>query len=258
MRNTMFTCVLVLLGVAGPAHAQFAVIDPANLAQAIVIAERTWQHHEELRRQFETIRKMAEGLGDMDRFRTPPIFLAQHEPALWPYGGRWLEGLNSGDPLGVAYAAAALPLARIEDASTKVSQAARSTFERQYSTVEIADAAAQAGGHQVALVRDYYGRVQRAIAALEGDVVSRRGEYHEMTAVLDKLAAGELIARGQDTAINQLVAYALEQLLARGKGLRDTEATAINMQIGTWRDGHEANAAFVAGTGDALQAWRQP
>ncbi|MBI2828344.1 MAG: hypothetical protein HYX77_03610 [Acidobacteria bacterium] len=79
-----------------------------------------------------------------------------------------------------------------------------------------------------------------------------------MTAILDKVASGELLARRQDMAANQLLSHALEQLLARSKRLRDTEATTINMQLVTWRDGRGANNAFVAGTGDALRTWRQP
>lgn len=39
--------------------------------------------------------------------------------------------------------------------------------------------------------------------------------YHETTAVLDKIAGGQLIARRQDTAMNQLFSHILEQLLAR-------------------------------------------
>ena len=49
-----------------------------------------------------------------------------------------------------------------------------------------------------------------------------------------------------------------EQLLARGKRQRDTEAATMNMQLVTWRDGRAANAALAAGTGDALRTWRQP
>jgi len=49
----------------------------------------------------------------------------------------------------------------------------------------------------------------------------------------------------------------LEQLLARSKRLRDTEAATLNMQLVTWRDGQAANDAFVAGTGEALRTWRQ-
>ena len=52
-----------------------------------------------------------------------------------------------------------------------------------------------------------------------------------MTAILDKVAAGELLGRRQDMASNQLLSHALEQLLARGKRLRDTEAATMNMQL---------------------------
>ena len=70
-----------------------------------------------------------------------------------------------------------------------------------------------------------------------------------MTAILDKVAAGELLGRRQDMATNQLLSHALEQLLARGKRQRDTEASTLNMQLVTWRDGEAANRAFRAGAG---------
>ena len=70
-----------------------------------------------------------------------------------------------------------------------------------------------------------------------------------MTAILDKVAAGELLGRRQDMAANQLLSHALEQLLARSKRLRDTEAATMNMQLVTWRDGRAANEAMVAGSG---------
>ena len=53
-----------------------------------------------------------------------------------------------------------------------------------------------------------------------------------MTAILDKVAAGELLGRRQDIATNQLLSHALEQLLARSKRLRDTEAATMNMRLG--------------------------
>jgi hypothetical protein len=59
-------------------------------------------------------------------------------------------------------------------------------------------------------------------------------------------------------ASNQLLSHALEQLLARTKRERDTEAATLNMQLTTWREGRAANDAFAAGTGVALQTWRQP
>ncbi|NUR56428.1 MAG: hypothetical protein HOQ29_18450 [Acidobacteria bacterium] len=50
----------------------------------------------------------------------------------------------------------------------------------------------------------------------------------------------------------------MEQLLARSKRLRDTEAATLNMQLVTWRDAANANEAMRAGMGDALRTWRQP
>ena len=68
----------------------------------------------------------------------------------------------------------------------------------------------------------------------------------------------ELLGRRQDTAANQLLSHALEQLLARSKRLRDTEAGNVNMQLLMWRDGPAVNDAFVRGAADALRSWRQP
>ena len=51
MRRTLVGAVVLVLATT-PASAQFAVIDPANLAQAILIVQRTQRHLEELRAQY--------------------------------------------------------------------------------------------------------------------------------------------------------------------------------------------------------------
>ena len=165
--------------------------------------------------------------------------------------------MNSGDATGAAYLATATPLAA-PNAPARLPAAARRAFERQYATVEITDSVAMMGGHQVGLMRGYYGELQRAVDALERDVLNSGSSYHEMTAILDKVAAGELLEARQDMATNQLLSHALEQLLARSKRLRDTEASTINMQLISWRDGDAVNQTFRAGIGDALRTWRQP
>jgi hypothetical protein len=249
---------IVVTLAAAPVYAQIAVIDPANLAQVVLIARRAQQHLDELQAQYRTIVRMAQGLGNLDRYRIPTIAITRHDPGRWEYGRPWIQGLNSGDPTGAAYWATTVPLQQPDARPTHMTAAARRAFERQYATVEITDSVAQMGGHQVALVRGYHGQLQQAVQALEGDVVNGLARFHEMTAILDKVAAGELLARRQDMAANQLLSHALEQLLARSKRLRDTEAATINMQLVTWRDGRGANDAFVQGSGDALRTWRQP
>ena len=254
-----YIAVVVVVGLgATPAHAQLAVIDPANLTQTVLIAQRAQRHYEELQAQFRTIRRMAQGLGSMQGYRIPAITVTRHDVGRWQYGRPWLQGLNSGDAAGTAYWATALPLERPVALPPGLTAAARRLLERQYATIEITDSVATMGGHQVGLMRGYHGQLQRAVQDLEGDVLNGLLRYHEMTAILDKVAAGELLGRRQDMTANQLLSHALEQLLSRSKRQRDTEAATINMQLTTWRDGQAANHAFVAGTGDALRTWRQP
>jgi hypothetical protein len=241
-----------------PAHAQLAVIDPANLVQTTLIAYRMQQHYAELRAQYLTVLRMAQGLGNLSQYRIPAIAITAHDPSRWDYGRPWIQGLNTGDATGAAYRSTTLPLLRPTALPPTLSVAARQMLERQYATIEIADSVALMGGHQVGLARGYHGRLQNAVQSLEDDVLNGLTRYHEMTAVLDKISAGELLARRQDMLANQLLSHALEQLLARNKRLRDTEAATINMQLVTWRDARAVNEAFAAGSGEALRTWRQP
>jgi hypothetical protein len=258
MARRLIVVVVVICLASAQAHAQLAVIDPANLAQAVLIAQRAQRHYEELQAQYRTILRMAQGLGNMEGYRIPAISSTRHDVGRWLYGQPWLQGLNSGDATGAAYWATTMPLQRPSVVPSQLTSAARRTLERQYATIELTDSIAMMGGHQVGIVRGYHGRLQAAVQDLEGDVLNGLLRYHEMTAILDKVAAGELLGRRQDMASNQLLSHALEQLLARSKRTRDTEATTMNMQLVTWRDGRSANEAMVAGSADALRVWRQP
>ena len=257
MFRTLAAVVVACL-ISVPAWAQLAVIDPSNLQQTVLIAQRTQRHLEELQAQFRTILRMSRGLGNLDRYRTPNIMGVSHDPQRWPYAASWLQGLNSGDPTGSAYAATTVPLRPVESLPSTMTVAAHRTLVNQIASVELSDSVAMMAGHQIGAIRQYSGRLQQGVDSLEEDVINDLARYHELTAILDKVAAGELLGRRQDMAANQLLSHAVEQLLARGKRLRDTEAAAMNMQLTTWRDAPRANDAMVAGSADALRTWRQP
>jgi len=257
MNRISFTATLILL-LTAPARAQIVVHDPGNLKQAILIAERTLREYRELLAQYDTIVRMSQGLGNMDGYRVPTIPTASHDIDQWQYARAWLEGLNSGDATGTAYAQTTRRLERPAGLLARLPPAARRAVENAYATVEITDAVAQMGGHQIGLIRGYTGQLQRAIDALEGDVLSGQPGSHEMTAILDKVAAGALIGRRQDMATNQLLSHTLEQLLARAKRLRDAEAATMNMRVGAMRDGRVAGVSVVRGAADDLRTWRQP
>ena len=254
----VFLLSLALLAPTASARAQLVVVDPGNLAQTVMIAERTLREYETLLTQYQTIVRMSQGLGSLDRYRIPTIGITGHDPARWPYGAPWLQGMNSGDARGTLYFQTARPLERPGALLAQLPPAARKAIENAYATIEITDSVAQVGGHQVALIRGYNGVLQEATQALEADVMDPRSRFHEMTAVLDKVAASELLARRQDMATNQLMSHALEQLLVRSKRLRDTEAATMNMRLLGLRDGHAAGTNLISGAANDLRTWRQP
>ena len=255
-RMLLVSVVLALL--VQPARAQLVVSDPGNLAQAVLIADRTLREYDLLLRQYQTILRMSQGLGAMDRYRLPGLAAAGHDLSRWAYGAPWLQGLNDGDARGARYRRVTRRLDHPGGLLDQLPPAARRAVENAYATIEITDSVAQIAGHQVALVRGYDPALQRAAQALEADVLDPRPRYHEMTAVLDKVAAGELLARRQDNATNQLLSHALEQLLARGKRQRDTEAAAMNMRLASLLYGRTAASSLIRGAAADLRNWRQP
>ena len=252
------TIVTAVILASIPASAQLVVIDPGNLAQVVLIAQRAQQLYAQLQAEYQLVTRIANGLGDLSAYRIPSITISALDSARFPYGRAWIGGMNGGDARGTGYFATTVPLQAPDAMPDRLSAAARHLFENRYATVEISDSVASMGGHQVALLRGYHGQLQQAVERLQGDVLSRASGYHDLTAVLDKISAAELLGRRQDMATNQLLSHALEQLLARNKRERDTEAATINMQLTSWRDGSDVNAAFASGIGDALRTWRQP
>jgi hypothetical protein len=170
----------------------------------------------------------------------------------------WLQGLNSGDPTGAGYLQTARRLERPGNALDELPSEARRAIEQAYATIEITDSVSSLAGHQVGALRSYSGQLQRGVDALQDDVLNGLERYHELTAILDKVAAGELLGRRQDMAANQLLSHALEALLVRGKRLRDSDVANMNIRLGELRDGRAASASLVAGAGEDLRSWRQP
>src|SRR5712691_3991640 len=244
---------------AHPAHGQLVVNDPLNTAQAIALVQKTISEYQTLVQQYQTIVRMSQSLQNMARYRTVPIAFSSHDPSRFPYGAPWLTALNSGDARGDLYGQIARTMQRPSAAAlARLPPDARRAVEDAYATIEITDSIAQRGAHQIALVRGYGGRLQNIVQILEDDVLNPLASYHQVTSVLDKVAAGELVGRRQDTASNQLLSHALEQLLAQAKRKRDTEVATMNMRLAAMRDAGVVSRSYKAGSAEALRTWRQP
>jgi len=211
--------------------------------------------------QHGTLRRMARRLSahtnldkyavqDVPRWRT-------HDFETYFYANNYHAALNYGDALGAAYQGVTQQMLSAGDVMRRLSAPAQRALVARLATVEAADATAIAATHNSGSLR-YNGRRElAAIDALETDVIDPSLEQ-STTAVLDKISGAVLIGARQRQARAQLVAAVVEQLLVDNKRARDTETTAINMQLVTWRDAHVANEAFVSGSADALRTWRQP
>ena len=244
---------------AHPAHGQLVVNDPLNTAQAIALVQKTISEYQTLVQQYQTIMRMSQSLQNMARYRTVPIAFSSHDPSRFRYGAPWLTALNSGDARGDLYAQIARTMQRPGAAALAgLPPEARRAIENAYATIEITDSIAQRGAHQVALVRGYGGSLQSVVQLLENDILSPASSFHQLTAILDKVAAGELVGRRQDTASNQLLSHALEQLLAQAKRRRDTEAATMNMRLVAMQRGRDFGRSYIEGSADALRTWRQP
>jgi hypothetical protein len=211
--------------------------------------------HRQLRRMARRL-SMHTNLGkyamvDPPRWRT-------HGSEEFLFSEAYNHALIYGDPTGAAYVDLTHPVVAAGEALGRLSPSARRVLASRLATIDLTDAATIAATHEAGQLR-LSGRKQelRAIDALEAHVVDPSNQQ-SAAAVLDKISGAVLLGARQRQARVQLLTGVVEQLLVDSKRARDAEATAVNMQLSTWRAAHHANKAFASGSGDALRTWRQP
>jgi hypothetical protein len=211
-------------------------------------------------RQHDRIIEMARRLSALTNLRK---YALQDVPRWRTHGGDFffaqpfLDALIFGDATGAAYSGMVAALEQSPRLEQLPASARRSMLAR-LAQVEAADATAIAGIHTSGQLRLGGRRNEiQAIDALERDVIDPSIDQ-SATAVLDKISGASLVGAQQRQARIQLLTEVLEQLLVDNKQMRDAQASALNMQLVRWRDGRAADAAFVAGSSDALRTWRQP
>lgn len=257
----LFLVALVVMLAARPAQAQWTVYDAANTARNSISAAYQQYLLETERLQHAKLWAMARRLSAFANLRRYALL---DVPRWRTHGGDFLyaNGFNDalifGDPRGTAYLVVSHPVLNARAAFSRLTPAAQRELASRLATVESADAVAMSAINDTGSLR-LNGRRQelQAIDALEGQVLDPSLEQ-SATAVLDKISGAVLLGAQQRQARSQLLAAFVEQLLVDSKRARDVDTTAMNMQLATWRDSRAANAAFVAGTGDALRTWRQP
>jgi hypothetical protein len=241
--------------------AQFVVHDAATTARNSTTAALKELLYQLQRQQQEKISDMARRLSaittlrrysltDVPRWRT-------HRSTDFLFAPEYLDALTFGDRSGAAYTRLA---ASVEHSARlgHLPPSAQRAMVARLANVDIADATAITGVHTSGELR-LNGRRNEllAIDAVERDAIDPTLEQ-STAAVLDKISGASLVGARQRQARIRLLTGVLEQLLVDSKRLRDADASALNMQLVTWRDRRAGDHAFAAGSSHALKTWRQP
>ena len=94
MRRIVTVALFAGMLLSRPAEAQIPVTDAANLIQAILIGVRTQAQYETLLAEYQTILRMAKGLGSMEGYRIPTIAATRHDPSRFEFGRPWFARIQ--------------------------------------------------------------------------------------------------------------------------------------------------------------------
>jgi hypothetical protein len=262
---------IALLAVLGfgprPAWA-FVVTDPANTAKNIVTALLKSQMVDTLTEQGRRVKRMARRLSafaDLGRYLVPdaPRWRSYRYQDVTLFATAYEDALNLGDPDGAAYDQITRTRASAEHELSSLrteSASAADALAAQLATLDLADSTMRLGTDQNGRLRSQGKREMRAIDALERDVTDP-SQTQGTAAVLDKLSVAALIETSQKQSRLGLLTAMLEQLAVDNKRGRDSDAAALNMQLGRLRLAAECRGGcpgFLAGAAGDLRSWRQP
>jgi hypothetical protein len=255
---------LIVLSPPRPAAAQWIVTDPVLTARNAFIAYLKQELLETVTLQRDRLKKMAarlSALTRLDRYAVQDVPLWRThdvESDAVRYSGGYQAALNFGDAAGAQFDRVARARVRPDTALLNAFPApSRASIAASLATLDAADSALITATHDTGSVRFSGRRETAAIDALQAAVIDPSSEQ-SVTAVLEKISASALLEARQKQGRLLLLGALAEQLIVENKRSRDTEASAMNMQLGRLREAPVANTRFLAGAADDLRQWRQP
>src|SRR5882672_4519705 len=243
----------------------FEVFDPINTLEHSFLNGWRESIGAVLTQQLDRVRQMAKRLSaftSLAKYVAPgaPLWQTRRIDDALAASDAFMDALNGGDPTGRGYAAIARARVRVGSVFAEFGEenvVAENALRAALATIDIADSVIMAGTDQTGRIRGNRRSEVNTIIALESDV-SDGDQEQSTTGVLDKISASSLIrARQQETRLELLIALT-EQLLVDSKRDRDTEAAAMNMQLGRLNRGRAVAASLLAGSADDFRSWRQP
>jgi hypothetical protein len=258
----LVTAVLCHAG-ASPASAQVAVVDPINIARAVITASQlaaVYEQQQKLNAIWDAYRQ-ALAAGKKLQYLTADVPWRAHLPVDDPlnvYRGL-MHALDNGDPRAAAYDAAIgeLPTYPANIISTLT------PIERQRVTATTGAMMATDGWARLAIHTLGQGRgagqeSSRALDALQRDFASDTREDNGSIAVLQQIAGADLLMSRDNQIGNQTLSSLLEAVVVRHLRVRDAMATELTIDLE--RRQHYLSVAGGANqnTSQLIQTWRLP
>jgi hypothetical protein len=268
LRLTRLTSIVLLAAVLAhvsppPVLAQVAVIDPINIARAVITATQLAAVYEQQQRLYAIWDEYRQALaaGKKLQYLTSDVPWRAHLPIddpLHVYQGL-MNALDHGDLRGAAYDTAvggvpSYPTGILSPLSNDERQRVTSTMGAMMATDGWARLAiATLGqGHGSGL------ESSRALDALQRDFASDAREDNGSIAILQQIAGADLLMSRDNQIANQTLSSLLEAAVVRHLRLRDAVASELTVDIE--RRQHYLAVAGVANqdTSRLIQNWRLP
>src|SRR5579864_840386 len=266
--NRVAITVVLVIGLAAAASAQFAVFDPVNYANALLrYAELEQQYaqlvttYQQIRTQYLLLRQQAQSVPvDMDiRYRSMPTpWLPFSATAAYGTTAGWILTANNGHDAAASYALATQTLGNYGGAMAGLSVDEQARVQARYDRMQLTDASITHGLEALGFLRGHQMSVETTIRNLEDDTYSSDPTFNTQIAVLNKLNATTVTSARLAKDTNNVLVSLLEQQLLEATDRREAAVQGINAHIAFVNEAGPLLARTTAQTTDALTTFRIP
>jgi hypothetical protein len=270
-RRVVIACVLVTLivvGLAWPVAAQFVVIDPAVLGNAVsqliqleLAYSELVQTYQQIRNQYSLLQQQAQGLPvNMNvRYRTTASpWLPFTAATAYGLTTGWIAAANTGQGASGGYTRATQTLQPYGGAIQQLSPEEAARVEGRVDRLDLGDGAVVHGVAAVGAQRAREVTVESALENLESDTFSSNSDFNTQIAVLNKISATDVTAARLASDTNNLLVSLVEQQVLDATERREAAVEGINAHIAFETETPALLAASTSQTTTALTTFRIP
>ena len=259
---------VIVVGLAWPLPAQLVVVDPANLANALLHYAELQQTYAQLVTTYEQIRTQYLLLLQQAQ-RLPFDMSARYRAVANPwvpftaanaYGltTGWIAAANTGQAASAGYTRATQLLRPYGNLIAQLSAEEAARVKARYDRLQLADASVVHGLEALGFLRGRQPSIETAIQHLETDAYSANADVQTHVAVLNKINATAVASARLATDANNLLVSLLEQQLLETTERREGAVQGINAHIVFNTQARPLLAQTTAQTTAALTTFRIP